>query len=299
MFLLYAVVAGIGIGLLLGGRLSGLAALEIRWPAAIVGGLLVQVVLFSPPVAARVGGLGPVLYVASTMLVGAAVLRNWRVPGIPLVVVGAACNLAAILANGGSMPAGRAAIELMGGPGAAIEAAYSNSSIVADPALWFLTDIFALPRWVPFANVFSVGDLLIATGIALVIVLAMRSARGVDGRRGTGVGRARCAAEPPPNGRTRLVPVGDPLRSPKALRSGRGPTGILHRGHRPGQTRREAGTQSQGSSPRRPPGCRGRDASTGSKESHVKANLARFIWAVALLASMALSIGAGIRWDWG
>ena len=117
MFLLYAVVAGIGIGLLLGGRLSGLAALEIRWPAAIVGGLLVQVVLFSPPVAARVGDLGPLLYVASTMLVGAAVLRNWRVPGMPLVAVGAACNLAAILANGGSMPAGRAAIELMGGPG--------------------------------------------------------------------------------------------------------------------------------------------------------------------------------------
>jgi hypothetical protein len=181
MFLLYAVVAGVGIGLLLGGRLSGLAALEIRWPAAIVGGLLIQVVLFSPPVAARVGGLGPVLYVASTLLVGAAVLRNWRVPGIPLVVLGAACNLAAILANGGSMPAGRAAIELMGGPGTAIEAAYSNSSIVADPAVWFLTDIFALPRWVPFANVFSVGDLLIATGIALVIVLAMRSAHGATG----------------------------------------------------------------------------------------------------------------------
>jgi hypothetical protein len=69
----------------------------------------------------------------------------------------------------------------MGGPGTAIEAAYSNSSMVADPALWFLTDIFALPRWVPFANVFSVGDLLIATGIALVIVLAMRSARGATG----------------------------------------------------------------------------------------------------------------------
>ena len=30
----------------------------------------------------------------------------------------------------------------------------------------------------------------------------------------------------------------------------------------------------------------------------VKANLARFTWAVALLASMALTIGAGVRWDW-
>jgi hypothetical protein len=29
----------------------------------------------------------------------------------------------------------------------------------------------------------------------------------------------------------------------------------------------------------------------------VKANLARFTWALMLLASMALTVGAGIRWD--
>ena len=75
------------------------------------------------------------------------------------------------------MPASRAAVELMGGVAPTIEAGYSNSSLAADPALWFLTDVFAMPRWVPFANVFSVGDVLIGAGIALVIVLAMRSAR--------------------------------------------------------------------------------------------------------------------------
>jgi hypothetical protein len=30
----------------------------------------------------------------------------------------------------------------------------------------------------------------------------------------------------------------------------------------------------------------------------VKANLARFTRAVVLLASMALTLGAGIKWDW-
>jgi hypothetical protein len=29
----------------------------------------------------------------------------------------------------------------------------------------------------------------------------------------------------------------------------------------------------------------------------VKANLARFTWAVMMLASMALTVGAGMRWD--
>jgi hypothetical protein len=29
----------------------------------------------------------------------------------------------------------------------------------------------------------------------------------------------------------------------------------------------------------------------------VKANLARFTWAIMLLSSMALTVGAGIRWN--
>jgi Family of unknown function (DUF5317) len=176
MFILYAVVVGLLVGFLAGGRVAGLATLHLRWPAAVVGGLLVQVVLFSPAVASRVGDLGPPVYVASTMLVGAAVLRNWSVPGMPVVAAGAACNLLAIIANGGYMPASAGAIALMGGPAHGGAAGYSNSAALADPALWFLTDVFAMPRWVPFANVFSLGDVLIGTGIALVIVLAMRSA---------------------------------------------------------------------------------------------------------------------------
>ena len=134
MFLLYAVVIGLALGTLLGGRAAGLAAIRIRWPAAIVGGLLVQVALFSPPVAARVGDLGPPIYVASTLLVVAAVLRNLALPGMALVAAGAACNLVAIVANGGSMPASAAAVALMGGAPAALEAGYSNSSVAADPA---------------------------------------------------------------------------------------------------------------------------------------------------------------------
>jgi hypothetical protein len=67
--------------------------------------------------------------------------------------------------------------------------------------------------------------------------------------------------------------------------------------HRPGQTRREAGTQSQGSSPEDRPAADHRShIDPDSKESNVKANLARFTGALALLASLALTIGAGVRW---
>ena len=52
---------------------------------------------------------------------------------------------------------------------------YSNSSFVPDPALPWLTDIFALPAWLPFSNVFSVGDILIGLGVVIVIATAMRT----------------------------------------------------------------------------------------------------------------------------
>jgi len=171
MFILYAIVVGLVVGLALRGRTAGLAAIQLRWPAMIVAGLLIQVVLFTDAVAAVVGDLGPILYVASTALVLAAVVRNGRIPGMVVVIAGAACNLSAIVANGGYMPAGRDALAALGKQ---MPAGYSNSTVVPDAALWPLTDIFALPAWLPWANIFSVGDILIGVGIALTIVLAMR-----------------------------------------------------------------------------------------------------------------------------
>lgn len=171
MFILYALLAGLVIGILAGGRPSRLGALTIRWPWVIAGGLAAQVVLFSDAVAAVIGDAGPPIYVATTACVLLAVAANRAIVGIPLVVAGAAANVAAIVANGGYMPASAAALAALG---AEVKTVYSNSSLVADPALWPLTDIFAMPRWIPFANVFSIGDVLIGAGVATVIVVAMR-----------------------------------------------------------------------------------------------------------------------------
>ncbi len=174
MFILYAILIGLLVGFVAGGRLSGLAAIQLRWSWVILLGLFVQVVLFSEPVSARIGSLGPPIYVASTALVIAAVLANRAVPGMLIVAAGAVSNLAAIVANGGYMPADPAALSALGG---ADPTAYSNSTVSADPALAPLTDIFVLPTWVPFANVFSVGDVLIGLGVIVVIVAAMRAGR--------------------------------------------------------------------------------------------------------------------------
>jgi len=173
VFVLYAIPIGIVAGYVVGGRLDRLSTLRLRWVPLILIGLLVQVAIFTDAVGRAVGDAGPAIYVASTAAVLVAVLRNVRIPGVAPIAVGAAMNLAAIAANGGWMPADAAALTSVGGLGSG----YTNSIVVADPALAPLTDLFALPAWLPLANVFSLGDVLIGIGLAATIALAMRGPR--------------------------------------------------------------------------------------------------------------------------
>ena len=173
MFVIYALPIGLLLGLVLGGRLAGLADLKFRWAALAVAGFMAQVILFSEPVSQRIGVFGPPIYVASTTLVLLAVVANLRIRGMALVAIGAASNLAAIVANGGYMPASAAAAAAIGRDPIVD---YSNSAIIPSPALEPLTDVIALPTWLPFTNIVSVGDLFIGLGIVVVIVAAMRSA---------------------------------------------------------------------------------------------------------------------------
>jgi hypothetical protein len=183
VFILYAIPIGIVVGYLIGGRLERLSALTFRWAPLALVGLAVQVALFSDPLATVVGNAGPPVYVASTVAVLLAVLRNLDIPGLAIIALGATSNLAAILANGGYMPADPWAIAAVGG----IAPGYSNSNVVAEPALAPLTDIFATPAWLPFSNVFSIGDVVIGVGVGITIAIGMRGGRVVPaGQEGDG-----------------------------------------------------------------------------------------------------------------
>ena len=90
------------------------------------------------------------------------VWANRRIGGIRLTVLGGVLNLIAIVANGGVMPASAAALEFAGKPLTTGE--FENSTTQADANLAFLGDVFALPEGLPFANVFSVGDIILLVG---------------------------------------------------------------------------------------------------------------------------------------
>jgi hypothetical protein len=198
MLLLYFIVAGLLVGRLAGGRIGAVAEVKFRWWGLALGGLMVQAVLFAPPVAAQIGTAGPALYVASTVAVLSALLRNLRMPGFAVIAVGAGLNLLALTANGGYMPSSPEAWQALNGVAALPTTHYTNSALASSmTAFPYLGDILVLPRPLPLANVFSFGDVLIGLGAALFLVWTMRRPLAVPTLSGAAAAKRVTVGGPP------------------------------------------------------------------------------------------------------
>lgn len=175
MLLLYSIAAGLLLGRLAGGRVRNLERVRFAWWQLALAGLAVQLFLFADIIQERVGAEGPVIYVLSTVAVLAALLRNVRLPGLPILATGGILNLVVILANGGYMPSSPDAWLELTGMAAIPVAHYSNVVLIGpDTLLPFLGDVFVFPRPLPMATAFSVGDAIIALGAMVFLVTAMR-----------------------------------------------------------------------------------------------------------------------------
>jgi hypothetical protein len=170
VFIVYAVLAGLLLGLLTAGSPGRLGELRLSAAPLIALGMAVQVLLFSTPLGDALGDAAAGAYVLSNVAVLLAVAANLTIPGLWLVLAGGASNLLAIVANGGYMPVSPEALATMGRVPAE---GYSNSVLRDDVVLAPLTDLFTMPTWLPMANVFSVGDVLLGVGVAIAIVAAM------------------------------------------------------------------------------------------------------------------------------
>jgi hypothetical protein len=90
-------------------------------------------------------------------------ILNRHLPGVFWIALGLFANILVISLNGGFMPVSLAAREIAGLP--ALTARQNNVVPMTDTTLLpWLGDILPLPAFVPFANVFSLGDVLIAIG---------------------------------------------------------------------------------------------------------------------------------------
>ncbi len=168
--MLFSMALIFSVGFLMGGRLGGLSTIKVRWAGLAVVGLALQFV--TGP-----GDTVPLvcLYV-SFVLLSVFALRNIRIAGFPLIILGVAMNFLVIGSNQG-MPVTRGALEgsgqgdllgdLMNNPYPKHHLADEGDVVV------FLGDVIPVPK--PIAQAISIGDIFTYTGVGVVIVSAMRT----------------------------------------------------------------------------------------------------------------------------
>ncbi|MFL5766933.1 MAG: DUF5317 family protein [Actinomycetota bacterium] len=158
---------GVLVGLLLRGRIGRLASLPVRAPLLAAAGIAFQ---FVP----ATGTLGAILLVASFLFLCAFAVRNLRLPGFPLILLGLVLNLTVIAVNNG-MPVTRHALvrsgqestfrDLRDAGGSKHHLASSQDQLLP------LADVLALPP--PVSQAISVGDIATHAGIVWLIVWGM------------------------------------------------------------------------------------------------------------------------------
>lgn len=165
MLLVAAVLVGVLTVPLARGHLSALGTVRLKLVPLVFTALGVQVLLTT----VMPGGnetLHRILHIGSYAMVAAFLVANRRVTGMAMVAVGTALNLTAIIANGGVMPASRAAMK---SAGITPSHDFMNSTAVAHPRLQPLGDVLAVPKGWPLHNVYSVGDIVIVIGAVIAV----------------------------------------------------------------------------------------------------------------------------------
>jgi hypothetical protein len=156
---------------LAGRRLGHALALRLRSGWLVGTALLCQTVIVSVLPSAVPRPVAEAIHLSTYAMAIAFVWRNRHIRWLWLVSLGGGLNLAAIAANHGVMPASRAALATAG---IVEKAGFANSAAVTHARLAFLGDVFAIPHGLPLANVFSVGDMVLIVGAALLLHAACR-----------------------------------------------------------------------------------------------------------------------------
>jgi Family of unknown function (DUF5317) len=172
-------LAALALGLIVGwatrGSFENLARIRLRWPWLVVAALVVRAAILLTPFS-RVDGVQYAYLAALTALLAWTLWQIELVRGIWLIAAGSALNLVVIATNGSRMPV---APELAG-PLVHGGNLGQYTLISANTNLNWLADWIALPAPIGrlVQEAYSPGDVIIAVGIAMVVLLAMRSSAG-------------------------------------------------------------------------------------------------------------------------
>ena len=164
-----------------GGSLGEIS--QLKWKAlwSLIAAVGVQVLIIGVVPKEVAGWPGGVLQLVSYVLAVAFLIANRHVPWLWLVGVGGLCNLLAIGANRGVMPASPEALRAAGI--VVPKGQFLNSMSIRGAHLAFLGDNFSIPRGWPLADVFSIGDVVLVAGTFLLLHSVCRSRVALAARR--------------------------------------------------------------------------------------------------------------------
>ena len=176
MFLFFAVIAGaLAVAVLIGGDVRRLSQLRLRHLELLLAAFAAKIsvaLLGTTHAAAAVTAARPLNVIGAGLLL-AVVWFNRRIPGAILFGAGLTLNLIVILAVGGRMPV---LLPRDIDPNSAVLAVLKGGldplhvALPHPQGLWFLGDIFAIPGIGGHASLVSIGDLLMAAGVAWLII---------------------------------------------------------------------------------------------------------------------------------
>lgn len=184
MILLAVIVVAILFSLVKGGRLGNLAKLQIVHEWLPLSLFLVQagIVLFPIRENREVWSVQAPVIVSSYAGLLAFLYFNRSLPGVKLILLGGVLNLVVILANGGFMPVSQEALRIAGHENLIVargnrQFVLGSKDIVLESSktrLAPLSDIMVIPEDLPLSGSFSVGDVLIAIGVSIFLIKALK-----------------------------------------------------------------------------------------------------------------------------
>ena len=164
------------------GSLRELFGARVRWWPAMLIAFAAELALYNPPINGQAWAIqvGPWIWLATKLVLLAGLLRNaWPAPrtvGWPwlLAAAGVALNALVIALNDGHMPqASEAAIAVWGASHIDPIKLQNVAPMRPETVLPWLADVLPQPAWLPRRNVVSVGDLMLAGGVAAWAFSAM------------------------------------------------------------------------------------------------------------------------------
>jgi hypothetical protein len=174
VYILVVLFISLGVALSRGGNLGALTNLQPRhlWLFFIPLGL--QLIAFSPLGASPEFGQTPVkvFYLVSMAIAALALALNRHLPGLIWIAGGLSLNFLVIALNGGLMPVSPAARQFAGMP-ALTGPTMNVTPMSPETLLPWLGDVLPLPSWMPLANVYSPGDVVVAIGGVIFILKAL------------------------------------------------------------------------------------------------------------------------------